>query len=40
MRVGWYREVGLDCQAERALLVARTQIVSQITTLKIAFAAF
>jgi len=37
MRVGWYREVtvkGLDCQAERALLVARTQIVSQITTLK------
>ena len=37
MRVGWYREVtvkGLDCQAVRALLVARTQIVSQITTLK------
>jgi transposase len=37
MRVGWYREVtvkGLDCQAERALLVARAQIVSQITTLK------
>jgi transposase len=30
MRVGWYREVtvkGLDCQAERALLVARAQIV-------------
>jgi transposase len=25
---------GLDCQAERALLVARAQIVSQITTLK------
>ncbi len=37
MRVGWYREVtvkGLDCQAVRALLVARAQIVSQITTLK------
>ena len=37
MRVGWYREVtvkGLDCQAVRALLVARGQIVSQITTLK------
>jgi transposase len=37
MRVGWYREVmvkGLDCQALRALLVARAQIVSQITTLK------
>jgi len=36
MRVGWYREVtvkGLDCQAARALL-ARAQIVSQITTLK------
>lgn len=37
MRVGWYREVavkGLDCQAVRALLVARAQIISQITTLK------
>ena len=37
MRVGWFREVavkGHDCQALRALLVARTQIVSQITTLK------
>ena len=37
MRVGWYREVavkGHDCQALRALLVARAQIVSQITTLK------
>ena len=37
MRVGWYREVtvkGLDCQAVRALLVARAQIVSQITTTK------
>jgi len=37
MRVGWYREVtvkSLDCQAVRALLVARAQIVSQITTLK------
>jgi transposase len=37
MRVGWYREVivkGLDCQTVRALLVARAQIVSQITTLK------
>jgi transposase len=37
MRVGWYREVtvkGLDGQAVRALLVARAQIVSQITTLK------
>ena len=37
MRVGWYREVtvkGPDCQAVRALLVARAQIVSQITTLK------
>ena len=37
MRVGWYREVtvkGLDCQAVRALLVARAQIVSQMTTLK------
>jgi len=31
MRVGWYREVtvkGLDCQAVRALLVARAQVVS------------
>src|SRR6201987_326478 len=37
MRVGWYREVtvkGLDCQAVRALLVARAQIVSQITATK------
>jgi transposase len=37
MRVGWYREVtvkGLDCQAVRTLLVARAQLVSQITTLK------
>jgi transposase len=37
MRVGWYREVavkGDDCQALRALLVARAQIVSQITTVK------
>lgn len=37
MRVGWYREVavkGHDCQAVRAMLVARAQIVSQITTLK------
>jgi transposase len=37
MRVGWYREVavkGHDCQALRAMLVARAQIVSQITTLK------
>jgi transposase len=37
MRVGWYREVavkGHDCQALRALLIARAQIVSQITTLK------
>jgi len=37
MRVGWYPRVtvkGLDCQAVRALLVARAQIVSQITTLK------
>src|SRR5262252_6195216 len=37
MRVGWYREVavkGLDSQAVRALLVARAQLVSQITTLK------
>lgn len=37
MRVGWYCEVTVkshDCQAIRALLVARAQIVSQITTLK------
>jgi len=37
MRVGWYREVtvkGHGCQAVRALLVARAQIVSQVTTLK------
>ena len=37
MRVGWFREVavkGHDCQTLRALLVARAQIVSQITTLK------
>src|SRR6516225_10548545 len=37
MRVGWYREVavkGHDSQAVRALLVARAQLVSQITTLK------
>lgn len=37
MRVGWYREVtvkGHDCQALRALLVARAQIVAQVTTLK------
>src|SRR6516225_6041255 len=37
IRVGWYREVtvkGFDCQAVRALLVARAQLVSQITTLK------
>lgn len=37
MRVGWYREVtvkGHDCQALRALLVVRAQLVSQITTLK------
>src|SRR5271166_2933089 len=37
MRVGWFREVavkGHDCQALRALLIARAQIVSQITTLK------
>ncbi len=37
MRVGWYREVavkGLDGQVVRALLVARGQLVSQITTLK------
>jgi RimJ/RimL family protein N-acetyltransferase len=37
MRVGWYREVtlkGPDGQAARALLVARAQTASQITTLK------
>jgi transposase len=37
MRGGWYREVavkGHDCQALRALLVARAQMVSQITTMK------
>ena len=37
MRVGWYREVtvkGHDCQALRALLVVRAQLVSQVTTLK------
>jgi ADP-ribose pyrophosphatase YjhB (NUDIX family) len=37
MRVGWYREVavkGVDGQALRALVVARAQLVSQITTLK------
>jgi hypothetical protein len=37
MSVSWYREVtvkGLDCQAVRALQVARAQIVSQSTTLK------
>jgi transposase len=37
MRVGWYREVivkGHDCQALRALLVVRSQLVTQITTLK------
>ena len=37
MRVGWYREVavkGHDCQALRALLIVRSQIVSQVTTLK------
>ena len=37
MRVGWYREVavkGVDCQALRALLVVRGQLVSQVTTLK------
>lgn len=37
MRVGWYREVavkGHECQALRAMLVARAQIVSQVTTLK------
>ena len=37
MRVGWYRKVevkGHDCQALRALLVARAQLVSQVTTLK------
>lgn len=37
MRVGWYREVTVKsdtCQIVRALLVARAQLVSQITTLK------
>lgn len=37
MRVGWFREVvvkGHDCQALRALLVVRAQLVSQVTTLK------
>lgn len=37
MRVGWYREAtvkGHDCQALRAQLVVRAQLVSQITTLK------
>ena len=37
MRVGWYREItvkGHDCQALRALLVVRAQLVSQVTTLK------
>jgi transposase len=37
MRVGWYREVvvkGHDCQALRALLVVRAQLVAQVTTLK------
>ena len=37
MRVGWYRKVevkGNVCQALRALLVARAQLVSQVTTLK------
>jgi transposase len=37
MRVGWYRKVevkGHGCQALRALLVARAQLVSQGTTLK------
>ena len=37
MRVGWYREVdvkSVDCQALRALLVVRAQLVSQVTTLK------
>lgn len=37
MRVGWYREVtvkGHDCQALRALLVVRSQLVAQITTLR------
>ena len=37
MRVGWYREVvvkGQVAQALRALLVARAQLVSQVTTLK------
>ncbi len=37
MRAGWYREVAVKsdaCQIVRALLVARAQLVSQITTLK------
>lgn len=37
MRVGWFRKVevkGHGCQALRALLVARAQLVSQVTTLK------
>jgi transposase len=37
MRVGWYRKVevkGHGCQALRALLVVRAQLVSQATTLK------
>jgi transposase len=37
MRVGWYRKVevkGHGCQALRALLVARAQLVSQVTTLR------
>ena len=37
MRVGWYREVMVKseaCQIVRALLVARAQLVSQITVLK------
>jgi transposase len=37
MRVGWFRKVevkGHDTQALRALLVARAQLVSQVTTLK------
>ena len=37
MRVGWYREVSVkefDCYAMRVLLVARAQLVSQITALK------
>lgn len=37
MRVGWFRKVevkGHACQALRALLTARAQLVSQVTTLK------